>query len=88
MFEEPTLPVYLITKSPVVAGLRARLSRSAVGGGGRRGESRLAARRDALSARTGNTRHLSDRRPAHGDYAAPRWSDQRHLPDDVADRSG
>jgi len=25
MFEEPTLPVYLITKSPVVAGLRARL---------------------------------------------------------------
>jgi riboflavin biosynthesis pyrimidine reductase len=25
MFDEPTLPVYLITKSPVVAGLRARL---------------------------------------------------------------
>ena len=25
MFEEPTLPVYLITKSPVVASLRARL---------------------------------------------------------------
>jgi len=25
MFEEPALPVYLITKSPVVAGLRARL---------------------------------------------------------------
>jgi riboflavin biosynthesis pyrimidine reductase len=25
MFEEPTLPVYLVTKSPVVAGLRARL---------------------------------------------------------------
>ena len=25
MFEEPTLPVYLITRSPVVAGLRAKL---------------------------------------------------------------
>lgn len=25
MFEEPTLPVYLITRSPIVAGLRARL---------------------------------------------------------------
>ena len=25
MFEEPTLPVYLVTKSPIVAGLRSRL---------------------------------------------------------------
>ena len=88
MFEEPTLPVYLITKSPVVAGLRARLRDRPWVEVVDAGESRLAAGRDALPARTWHTRHFGDRRPPHRDRAAPRRFDQRHLPDDVADRGG